>query len=222
VRETITENKFSPEDLLFLGQRFDATEVRDKFFAMMGLARARLSSTSALAELPPVDYQAPLEAVILSFVTYHPIRSRSLKILSLVQDVKYRKTENLLSWLSDPAAPLLPLPLPLEREIGEAATRWDACRSQDGNPTHMVDGNTLIARGFHFDFVDEVAISFNDIAENDQWYELFEFLEPLSRKQFTGLAIDEAFWKTLITSTDPPHGKKVATITADLETCFGD
>lgn len=220
VRETITENKFSPEDLLFLGQRFDATEVRDKFFAMMGLARARLSSTSALAELPPVDYQASLKAVSLSFAAYHITCSRSLKILSLVQDVKHRKTEDLPSWLPDPAAPLLPLPL--ETEVGNASTRWDACDSQDGDSTHIVDGNTLIARGFHFDFVDEVAISFNDIAENDQWYELFEFLEPLTSKQFSGLSIDEAFWKTLITSPDPPHGKNVATIPADLETCFGD
>jgi hypothetical protein len=220
VRETITEKKFSPEDLLFLGQRFDATEVRDKFFAMMGLARARLISTSALVELPPVDYQASLEAVSLSFATYHITCSRSLKILSLVQDVKHRKTEDLPSWLPDPAAPLLPLPL--ETETGENATRWDACGSQDANPTHIVNGNTLIARGYHFDFVDEVAISFNDIAENDQWYELFEFLEPLTSKQFSDLAIDEAFWRTLITSTDPPHGKKVATIPSDLETCFGD
>ncbi len=114
------------------------------------------------------------------------------------------------------------LPLPLETGIGEAATRWDASGSQNGTPTHIGDGNALIARGFHFDFVDGVAISFNYIAENDQWYELCEFLEPLTSKHFSGLAIDEAFWKTLITSTDPPHGKKPATIPADLETCFGD
>ncbi len=91
------ENKFSAEDLLFLGQRFDATEVRDKFFAMMVLARARLSSTAALAELPRLDYQASLKAVSLSFATYHITFSRSLKVLSRVQDVKHRKTEELPS-----------------------------------------------------------------------------------------------------------------------------
>jgi hypothetical protein len=219
-RETITKNKFSPEDLLYLGRRFDATEAKDKFYAMLGLAKVRLGSDSTFARLPPVDYTASIEAVSLNFATYHITSSRQLKILSMVQDRKHRENENLPSWVPDPATPLLPLPL--ETENGEVATPWDVCGSRGDNEELTIDGNTLIARGFQIDVVDKATIPFNDIVENDQWFELFEFLEPLTSKQFSGMTIDEAFWKTMITSTDPPSGKLVDTSTIDLEACFGD
>lgn len=63
------------------------------------------------------------------------------------------------------------------------------------------------------------AIPFNVIAENDQWSNIFDVLEHLKEKTISGMTFDEAFWRTLIASTDHPLGKHAAS-TEDLQSDF--
>lgn len=223
-REAITQQQFSPEDILFLGRQFDATEVKDKFYAMLGLAKARLGGSAASAQIPPVNYDQSIEEVALAFTTYHVRYSKGLKVLSLVEDSTYRTNKNLPSWVPDPAASLLPLPLlPLPRDIldEKISTPWNACGSRQHVTDPVIDENILIVQGYRIDEVEKAAMPFNTIVENGQWSNLFELLEPLTRKEISGMTLDEAVWRTLVATTDPPFGKHVAS-TMGLKSEFSE
>jgi hypothetical protein len=220
-RETISQNKLAPEDLLFLGWQFDATEVKDKFYAMLGLAKARLDEFAAPAQLPLVNYEQSIKEVALAFTTYHVKCSRGLKILSSVEDGTYRVNKELPSWVPDLEARLLPLPLETDILDDKVSSPWNACGSREDVKEPVIDENILIVQGYQIDVVEKVAMPFNTLVENGQWSDLFDLLEPLTDKQISGMTFDEAFWRTLIATTDPPLGKHAAS-TMGLESEFSE
>ena len=221
VRAAIVQTKIVPEDLIFLGRQFNATDVKDKFYAMLGLARVRQDEFCAPLQLPPVAYEQSIEEVALAFATYHVMRSRGLMVLSLVEDCSYRINKTLPSWVPDPACPLRPLPLETDNLHDKASLSWNACGYREHTKLPVIDRRILIVQGYKIDVVKKAAIPFNGLFRSHQWSDLFNLLGSLVDQPLGGTTFDEAFWKTLITTTEHSHGKN-ASSTTDLALDFSE
>ena len=221
VRDTIAQSKLVPEDLIFLGRQFDATDAKDKFYAMLGLARARQDEFVAPVQLPLVNYEQSIEEVALAFTTYHVKCSGGLKILSLVEDCSYRINKNLPSWVPDPACPLRPLPLETDILHDKASLSWNACGYREHPKWPIIDRRILIVQGYKIDVIKKAAVPFNSLFKSHQWSDLFDLLRSLVDRQVGGTTFDEAFWKILITTPEHSLGEHVSS-TVDLATDFGE
>lgn len=218
-RDTIRLNKLLPEDLLLLGRQFDCSDVKDKFYAMLGLAKVRLEGSAQHDGLPPAKYECSLDEIAVSFVSYHIGHSGGLQILSFVEDGIHRINKGLPSWVPDPAAPLLPRPLVMENASANGSSPWNPCGSNISMNSFVIHGNILTAEGCRIDVIKRTATPFNVIVENGQWSDVFELLEHLKEKLISGNTFDQFFLKTLIASADPAHGKCAAQ-TEDLQPEF--
>jgi hypothetical protein len=121
----------------------------------------------------------------------------------MVEDSAYRKNESLPSWVPDPSAPLLPLPLDGGVLEDEVPVKWDATGRKGHSQVPAIQNKLLVVYGFRIDVVRMAAIQFNDLIDAEKWIELLrEFLEPLKDGLISGVFFDEAFWKTLLTTTN--------------------
>lgn len=218
-RETVMLNKLLPEDLLLLGRRFDSTDAKDKYYAMLGLARAGLRNVQERDDLPPAQYESSVDEVAVSFASYHIKRSRGLGILSFVEDGTHRIGKCLPSWVPSPAAPLLPRPFVVENTSDDNLSPWNPSGSRGSMKLPDINGNVLTVEGFHIDIIKRAAIPFNEIVKNDPWSDVFDLLEHLKMKTISGITSDIAFVRTLIADKDHALGKNAAS-TKDLLSDF--
>lgn len=220
-RDTIKDVSASSETLLLVGRQFDATVTVDKFYAMVGLAQLRLK-ISGLTNFPTIDYGRSLQEVALDFAKYYLRTSGSLNILSQVEDSANRTPGNqdFPSWLPDPAAPLLPLPLDAGVTHGKASSPWRVRGNAPSKKPPSIDGSSLRVHGQRICGITHCAVPFNILSESDEWFQLFDFMSGLSDVKTGPFKLGEALWRTLITSTDPSSGKGASTV--DLDEEFGD
>jgi Heterokaryon incompatibility protein (HET) len=209
-RDSIMLDKLAPSDLLYLGQYFESTDPRDKFYAMLGLAKMRLSHPGLRNKLPYPDYELPLEKTALEFAAYHAEHSGDLQILSFVEDRQYRITVGLPSWVPDPAAITLPKHLSGDVFPKDTPVRWNAYGSHHLQSPPVINEGALVVEGKRIDSIAKIATSFNDITENDKWQDLFEFLDQVKSTTVFGLTHDEIFVRTLTCAADSPLGKQGA------------
>ena len=110
IRATVRRKDIPPETLFLLGRQFDATELKDKLYAMHGMATYRLGSAD-VHSLPDVDYGKGLREISIEYAKYHVEKSQSLRIMLFREDHIYRTQKGLPSWVPNPVARLLPLPI---------------------------------------------------------------------------------------------------------------
>lgn len=220
-RESTRNINTSPINLLLLGRQFDAKYTVDKFFAMVGMAKHGMKTSESQA-LPAVDYDQRLRSVALRFAEFYLQISGSFSFLALVEDATHRTQENkdFPSWLPDPAAPLLPLPLRAEGFQLDGPTSWRPCGDVEAVDAPRIDGDLFRLRGYHFDGVAKTCVSFDVLDRSNEWSRFFNFISGLSNLQTNGFPVGEAPWRTLTASPDRPSGKVAST--ADLDEEFMD
>lgn len=226
-QRTIRGDDPSAQKLLFLGRQFQASVVADKFFAMLGIARrSTIIHQGRRQDLPHVDYARSLKEIAMEFARYHMTKSRNVSLLALVEDPAHRTkhAEGFPSWLPDPSAPLLPLPL----EADVLGVYQDSLFHCWGAPHYGADvtfeGERLVLQGRRIDSVGPVAEPFNNIAkEDDSWSHIFEFVSHFSSRSgphLSGLKLGEALWRTLVATPNSPLGSSPTTVSLGHE--FGD
>lgn len=207
------------QDLLMMGRQFDASDPRDRFYAMLGLLKERLKAQNQSINLPAVDYTNSNEAVALEFGRLYLSVTGNLQLLSMVEDATHRITENLPSWVPDHTVRLLPVPLELN---GVPNTHSDPSLSKAPTPTLDPTGRVLSVNGHEIDTITSTAPPFHHIWESHDWLSLLNLLKSLSTIQTTSTSFDEAFWRTLTTSPEIPTSKQSEHTTLSLSFSFGD
>ncbi|KUI52702.1 Heterokaryon incompatibility protein 6, OR allele [Cytospora mali] len=227
-QSTIRGENSSPERLLLLGRQFDATVIVDKFFAMLGIARwSTITQQDQGQDLPHVDYSQNLKEVSIDFAGYHMTKLNNLSLFAMVEDSAHRTdlAEDFPSWLPDPSAPLLPLPLEADA-LGVNRNVLFNCWGPDPPPygPHVVfRGECLVLQGRRIDMVGPIAESFNNIVKDDEWFHIFDFVTHVSASSNLDLSdinLGEALWRTMAASPDSSSGGSSPTVNLDQE--FGN
>ncbi|KAK5659350.1 hypothetical protein OQA88_1443 [Cercophora sp. LCS_1] len=199
-QSTIRDPSILPSNLLLLGRQFDATVTADKFYALLGLHRRRSGST-----LVPIDYTQPLNSIAFGFTKHHIETANTLAILTLVEDASLRTNTSFPSWLPDPAAPLLPVPLP--HALPPLTT------------TPIITPTSLTLCGRRLTTITTTAPSFSTVASTGTWHELFTFLlaQTLAENQSSTLNLGQILWRVLTTCQDKPSDKASQSTNLDAE-----
>ena len=203
--------------LLMMGRHFEASDPRDKFYAMLGLVKERLDPRHWTILLPIIDYSKSIESVTLAFSQLYLRVTGDLQLLSLVEDGAHRINKNLPSWVPDYEAPLLPVPLELNPLFGSHQILPESRKTAF---TLDSTGRILLVFGFLIDNVTTTAAPFYEIWENHQWVSVLNLLKAIAAVDTTYINFDEAFWQTLTTSTETADSK--TPVNSDLRTYFGD
>ncbi|KAL7623141.1 hypothetical protein AAE478_006822 [Parahypoxylon ruwenzoriense] len=224
IRNSIDEEALSPEDFLLLGRLFDASKAEDKFYAMLGLHSERaaksVSQAKNMPELPPVCTGCSMEKATRDFIKYHIECSKTLRALSLVEDRSGIST-TLPSWMPDMTARLRPWPMESSLFDGKPSSPWKCCGSADGAASVEFNEKALVIKGMPICSIGKVAVPFTAMAEREEWFQLFQFLEQIPWPEQSDISLGDAAWRTLTMSPDPPRGRNCAT-QSDLSIEFGD
>ena len=178
--------------LLSATRRFQATDLRDKIIAVVGLADCR---TVGMPVSRILDYDRPV-AQLYREITGHLIQSqRSLTLLSSVEDFSYRRFHELPSWVPDYSVWQRHTVLGAGIRVSylnfrAAGHKPFSARWTEGSEFLAVDGFCQ----------DKIGIVSEEVLEHDtqttaiisQWLQL---AEPLIRN---GALDIDGFWQTLI------------------------
>jgi hypothetical protein len=219
-QKTLKGSGLSPASVLLLGLRFDATQLVDKFFAMIGMAKRGAPTPIEAAQLPVVDYSLSLKDVALSFAKYYIEHLSLTSFLALVGDAKNKTnhSHDFPSWLPDPATPLLPLPLKAEGIQFDSSISWMACGEVQKIGEPQIDQDRILLRAFKVETVDKTAMPFNIIDGTNEWHQLFDFVAGIADIVVTnGFSVGQVLWRTLTTSFDRPNAKSASTAELDQD-----
>jgi hypothetical protein len=176
------KSKSEPAKILLMARELQATDLRDKFYAMMGLAKQAATRLQIDINLPTPDYGKSLEAVTCQFARAYIRQRRSPDILLFVEDASYRRLQSLPSWVPDFSTPQLP------RKFSDHLSRkWNAGSYRAYTKVHT-DGS-LVVEGRLIGSVNGVATPFSVIQEKKDWSSMFElthslfFRDPAPRMQ---------------------------------------
>ncbi|KAH8728901.1 heterokaryon incompatibility protein-domain-containing protein [Phaeosphaeriaceae sp. PMI808] len=168
-------SKSEPAKILLMARELQATDLRDKFYAMMGLAKQAATRLEIDINLPKPDYSKSLEAVTFQFLSAYIHQRRKADILLFVEDASYRKLHSLPSWVPDFSTPQLP------RKFSDHLSRkWNAGGKRAY--TKIQSDGSLIVEARHIGVVNGVATPFSVIQEKKDWSTMFKLTESLFNK----------------------------------------
>ncbi|KAK1752681.1 heterokaryon incompatibility protein 6, OR allele, partial [Echria macrotheca] len=204
-QNAIRDPSVPASNLLLLGRQFDATVTADKFYALLGLHRRR-TGTSPIT----INYSLPLASIALSFAEHHIQTSKTLALLTLVEDHTFRTKPNASfpSWLPDPAAPLLPIPFP--HALPQLTT------------TPLITNTTLTLHGRPVTTISATAPPFSELTATGTWHALFHFVatHPPSPIPNSTLKPGQILWRVLTTSSPDIPSDKAPQTTPNLDASF--
>jgi hypothetical protein len=141
-------------ELVSSARTFEATDPRDKVFAMLGLANDIGDGESRLRGLTP-DYTLTKEETYCNFVKDYIATTMSLDILSTVDTFSEARPKDEPSWMPD-----LELPIATVRGFG-FPRKYSASLSTAVDPTQILsgpEGNAVLSlRGFTTDTVRSIS-----------------------------------------------------------------
>ncbi|KAL2192820.1 hypothetical protein P885DRAFT_64568 [Corynascus similis CBS 632.67] len=212
-QSTIGNQLVAPENLLLLGKQFDATVPVDKYFAMLGLFRNRLGNSAPASSLLSVDYSKSLKHVALDFAKYHIQASGSLRVLSLVEDPVYKSSASthFPSWLSDPTAPLRPLPLD--------SAHLKTAQAYSPRRPPKVEGDSLHVQGNKLTTITLTATPFSTLQQTHEWSDMFDFVSTYAQAA-SNIPLDAALCHTLTTTPLPLSSKAAGSPSPNLADDF--
>ncbi|KAI9773498.1 MAG: hypothetical protein M1839_002080 [Geoglossum umbratile] len=188
------------EKLLAYGRYFNATDDRDRVFALLGM-RERPPVQKARDDIRP-DYHTNVEQVYTKASWATMYEMADLNLLSLVEDASFRKLQNLPSWVPDySVAPQIhPLISNPRAEVGEE--RWKASDGLKWEEPVQVDLLLLPVEGIQFGTIMEFAATEAEIIGQYQMKTLLDLLAHFPQPQYPGGGTPiDAFWRTLIKDT---------------------
>ncbi|VUC28877.1 unnamed protein product [Clonostachys rosea] len=170
-----TPSPDSPYKLLMAGRLLQAKDHRDKFFAMLDLAKTSAQRLGTPFPNFKPDYKKSIEQVIKEFTVEFIKAKGDLTILTQVEDRSLRNKRTLPSWMPDYTAALLPFDL-----LGiSQKKRWKA----DGGAQRdikIVAANSVLAVYSHKeDTIQATAVNFNNIMANGDWRSVLALTKSL-------------------------------------------
>lgn len=191
------------EKLLVYSRYFNATNDRDRVYALLGMWEQSLVHKKVHEQIHP-DYDLPVEKVYTQ-ASWATIREMAdLNILSLVEDASYRKLHNLPSWVPDYSAHPQSYPLVDNLRAPSGQERWKASDGLDFTVPVQEDLGNLLVEGLCIDTIADFAATETEVTDKHQIKSLLELLlHSLNRPSPYGSPSDaiEAFYRTLIKDT---------------------
>jgi hypothetical protein len=131
-----------------------ATDPRDKIYAFLGIAdKLRLPFNGTHNYIVP-NYERPVQQIFADAARSLMLSSRSLDLLSDVQDATFTRTPELPSWVPDYTVGLQPYPL---RFRGKC--HWSAAGTLLWKPNvGLLEENLLEVQGFYIDKLSETSL----------------------------------------------------------------
>ncbi|MBE3046015.1 hypothetical protein IMZ48_26445, partial [Candidatus Bathyarchaeota archaeon] len=203
---------------VYMGRIKDATDPRDRFFAMLGLLKkhpAIRNSESLRARIPTIDYSKSVAEVFVdSAILVIELSDKTpLVILSMVEDRSRRSPElmdELPSWVADLKVPLSPDPMlrlsPTGRGVKSSEAKlWDPCMDYNDNVANPVpiDGRFLCITGAMFDTITQVSLPL-ELNFRFSWTQVLETFRPHWSSVISGTAFMDALWRTMVANLETP------------------
>lgn len=191
--------RFTLENLVYDTWVFRSTEARDKLYGVLGLVDA------TEREKWVIDYQSSIEEVFARATRRIIEQSRSLKILSCVQDASKRTIATYPSWVPDYSLPYVNMMC----NSGFFSAAWDAQHPQYQAPSLLPSpSSSWSCLRLHATIVDTVAATANDRTDyvnsamllEPSWFELALLLK--APYPATGQRRTEVLWRTLCADQD--------------------
>jgi hypothetical protein len=191
------------EKLLAYSKYFNATDDRDRVFAILGLWEQDLKHKEVPDYIEP-NYQLSVEHVYAT-AAWATIREMAdLNVLSLVEDSSFspRKVQNCPSWVPDYS--VTPKQHPLIHNLRAAAgeERWKASNGLTFTAPIQEDLLLLPVDGIQVDIITTFAATEAEITNQQQLKTLLELLaQSIDVTYPSGSSPIEAFWRTLLKDT---------------------
>lgn len=184
------------DELLYEMRLRSATDSRDYFYALYGIVSRLCMTAKILNPLISPDYTKSIAEVYTANVKSLLANSKSLLLLSNVEDRSLRKRTDLPSWVPD-----MGVPMPkafVTQGFGNAYNT-----SKDSTPRILTpsDLETLTLVGYHVDTVAETGDDGNDLSMRKgggSFERSAALLLRMPKPYFNGQDRVEVFWRTLI------------------------
>ncbi|CZR65847.1 uncharacterized protein PAC_15747 [Phialocephala subalpina] len=197
--------ELSTMSALALSRNYNATDTRDKVFAVLSIsAPIQLSTKTGTRSVIP-NYVQPARDLFINVGTAL-LQARGPSILSLVRLSAVSRIKELPSWVPDLTMPIHHQPLGISivgSLVGDSGktidtTIYDAIGANTRPPAyHVTAENYLVLHGFRWDTVDEVAQpGLNNIGLNGT--EISHWAKMVSSLAGTKSEKREALWRTLV------------------------
>ncbi|KAI0479823.1 HET-domain-containing protein [Xylaria cf. heliscus] len=183
--------------LLYYSRFFEASDPRDKVYAVLGLWRYTRSNEAGNVDIWP-DYKKDVADVYVEATIAAIHESGNLDVLSLVEGTSSERAIELPSWIPDysQGPQVYPLVQPSKPTSGS--------RGLHANFETLRDSRTrnLPVQGFQVDIIEDVAPTYGAIMNEFQLGSLLSLLLAYPQIQYpTGISPCTAFWRTLIKDT---------------------
>ncbi|KAI0535969.1 HET-domain-containing protein [Xylaria digitata] len=180
--------------LLHYSRFFEASDPRDKVFAILGLWRFTRGNQTEQIDIWP-DYKKNISEVYTEATTAAIQESGNLDILSLVEGPCREKTAQLPSWIPDYSQGPQSYPLVQPSTL----TLPSLLLAANFEPPRDRKMRVLPVQGFQIDIIEDVAPTYGDIMNNFELGLLLKLLLTYPHINYpTGESPCNAFWRTLI------------------------
>ncbi|CAG9985117.1 unnamed protein product [Clonostachys byssicola] len=210
----------SPYKLLMAGRLLQAKDHRDKFFAMLDLAKTSAERLGTRFPNFKPDYNKSIEQVIKEFTVEFIKAKGDLTILTQVEDRSLRNKRTLPSWMPDYTAALLPLDL-----LGASQKkRWKADGGAQRGIKIVAANSVLAVHGHRADTIQATAVSFNNIMANGDWRSVLALTKSLYEMDgpHVNYPADDRLLSALLCSSSVLKMGKDSEARAQLKAEFGD
>lgn len=186
------------EDCVLRTSMLQATDARDKIYALTGLIRAFTIANNLEVDIPTkADYEAPISKVFREFTMLILYTTRSLDIWSYVIDESARRPDvSVPSWvpqLYQPSAGIMWNLIGMHQSHHFHASSLSRSTLEPAVIDFDFDTQTAQTQGVMVDTVDEVALfTDNDISP------CLRLLLNLPKHYLDGKEIQDVWWRTLI------------------------
>ncbi|KAF2204554.1 hypothetical protein GQ43DRAFT_146464 [Delitschia confertaspora ATCC 74209] len=186
------------QKLLLECRPFNATDPRDKIFALLGMAKKALPIGMELPIKPDYSTSSTAQSVYTSTASILLKEIPRLENLShLDSKLPEKRLPDLPSWVPDYTQTLLPSPFTV---IRDAENAFDCCPLEIlPDLPCSISGKILEIKGAEFDTIVELAPPMWDVVRNKEFLACFDICQRLDRqytKEFNGSG--EILWRTLI------------------------
>ncbi|TRX93421.1 hypothetical protein FHL15_005696 [Xylaria flabelliformis] len=190
--------------LLSYSRSFEASNPRDKVYAVLGLWKYTRSDGLGRIDITP-DYNKDTSNVYIEATIAAIHESGNLDVLSLIEGTSSERTVELPSWVPDysQGPQVYPLVQP-SRPTSYSVRLHDNFKApKDSNM------RTLPVQGFQIDVIEDVAPTYSSIMNEFELGSLLYLLYTYPQAHYpTGISPCSAFWKTLIKDTF--HGSQAS------------
>jgi hypothetical protein len=201
--------KMGLDRLLYCTKTFDATNDKDKIFAIKGVWEDSRPLSEGEVSIR-TDYHRSIEDVYAEATVLAIRESQSLDILGLVEDPLSRKRQDLATWTPDYSSGPMMYPLVLALHQPGVSPHWRASQGIRFTPPETMHSNELAVEGVNVDEVVQVGPKYIEVMNSFQLGPLLHVLDGISREQYrTDELCGDAFLRTLIKGTfaEKPVGK---------------